>query len=784
MIAALLWAHLALAQAPPYATELATSAGERVDLTADLLEYDDQAKAITVRGHAVLRTDRALVRADEIRYAREQQRATAKGHVLLTLGLMAAVADEVDLDLATLEATLQGGVFMQKADVAPEALRAAQTAEALRALGRTPLIIQGRRIQRLGPNHYAVDGISFTPCDCKAEEPSWRIQAAHADVEVGERVTLAWPVVYVYGVPVLPLPWAYLPLGDRRTGFLVPRADSSYLTGLALHEPLFITLGESADLTLTPGWFLGGGGGPFGVRGPRLLAELRYTPSEGTAGRALLGALYDLRPLRDPLHPELTLGARNGPRFEGTVQHAQELGGGVDLRAELSAVSDGYYVRDLTADVLLREAQYLRSTAVLARRGDDQYAGLEVTLRQDTRSGYSLFDPSTGPATLQRLPALRYALLDRSLLGPLRFSFSADYARDAPLLGGTGDEGADGAYDPLAPDLDGSQGDRRFQPGEREARDRVDLRPRLSAPLRLGEVARLTPYAAWREDLYLGEASGQFAQRGYPLAGVAADTELSRTFAGGALRHTIAPSFELRSVPRVLGAPLGSYDELDAAAPQAGLLQAVAELDQRLMARAQGRVVELVRLDLAQGYDLLERRPGDSSARAALHAGWLGADATARYSIPERRLTQLAAALGLDDGSGHRAYARYERLMIDGSDRQRRAADALVGPASTVPVPDPSPRDDRAELLTAGGAYRFPFGLTIGCDAIISPNQPAGARPLDLLTWQALTATYSPSCECWRIDLSASLTHRTTDDRWLPGWGIHFALGRLGTVGF
>jgi hypothetical protein len=98
-------------------------------------------------------------------------------------------------------------------------------------------------------------------------------------------------------------------------------------------------------------------------------------------------------------------------------------------------------------------------------------------------------------------------------------------------------------------------------------------------------------------------------------------------------------------------------------------------------------------------------------------------------------------------------------------------------------VPDPSPRDDRAELLTAGGAYRFPFGLTVGYDALVSPNQPAGARPLDPLTWQALSAAYSPSCDCWRIDLSLSLTHRTADDRWLPGWGIHFTLGRFGSVG-
>ncbi|HEY8209207.1 MAG TPA: LPS assembly protein LptD [Myxococcaceae bacterium] len=776
MIAALLAARLALAQAP-YATELETAAGERVDLTADLLSYDDETQVITVRGHALLRTDRATLRADEIRYVRGEQRAVARGQVLLALGLMVAVAEEIDLDVRSLEATVTDGAFLQKRDVAPEALRAAETAEALRALGRTSLVIRGRRIQRLGPNHFAVDGISFTPCDCAEAEPTWRIQAARADVQLGERVTLAWPVVYVYGVPVLPLPWAYLPLSDRRTGFLVPRIDATYLTGLALQEPLFITLGESADVTLTPGWFFGGSSKPFGVRGPRLLTELRYTPSETTAGRALVGVLYDLRPRRDPVDPSLVVpGTRNGLRFEGALQHAQELGGGFDLRADLSVVSDGYYVKDLTPDVLLREAQYLRSTAALARRGADQYAGLELALRQDTRFGYRL-DPAIGPATLQRLPAYRWVLLDGPLWGPVSFGLGAELSREAPIWGGTGDEGTDGVFDPLHPDLDGSQGDRRFQPGEREARDRLDLRPRLAATFQLGDVAQISPYLAYREDLYVGEASGQFAHRGYPMGGVAVDTQLSRTFAGGAFRHTLTPSLELRSVPVVFGAPLGRYDELDEAVPPSGLLQAVAEVNQRLLARQGSQVSELLRLDLAQGYDLLERRLGDTSARAGLHAGWLGADATARYSVPEGRFTQLAASLGADDGRGRRAYARYERLLIDGSERQRRGVDALVGPA------DPSPSPERAELLTAGGAYRFPFGLTIGYDAILSPNQPAGARLLDSLTWQALSASYSPSCECWRIDLSLSLTHRTKDDPWLPGWGLHFTLARLGSAG-
>ena len=762
--AALLLAPLLLQQVPaPYATELELVTGERVELSADQLTYDREAKVITVRGHALLETERATLHADQIAYDEQAQRAVARGHVLLAMGLMAAVADEIAIDVRSLEATIEGGLFMQKRNVDPAALRRAETPEALRALGETALTLKGRRIQRLGPSRFAVDDLAFTPCDCKADEPSWRIQAARADVELGERVTLTWPVVYVHGVPVLPLPWAYVPLSDRRTGLLVPRAGATYLSGVELAQPLFVTLGPSADLTLAPGYFFGGSSSELGVQGPRLSAELRWVPSDHSSGRAHLGALYDLR--------------WPGLRFEGAFRHEEDLGRGFGLRADLSAVSDGDYIKDLTADVLLRETQYFRSTAVLSHRGEDHYAGLEVTLRQDTRWGYSLFDPGAGPNVLQRLPALSYALLDRPVWGPLSFSFAAEYSRVAPFLGRTGDEGTDGSFDPAAPDLDGSQGDRAFQSGEREARDRLDLRPRLSALIRAGDVARISPYLAYRQDVYFGEITRQLTQRGYPMAGVAVDTQLSRTFASGTLRHTITPSVELRSVPVVTGAPPGRYDELDASVPQVGLLQVVAELDQRLLSRRQGQVAELARLSLAQGYDVLERRPGDTSALAAVHAGWLGADATARYSFAERRLTQLAAAVSLDDGQGHRAGARYERLLIDGSERLRRGADALVGPP-----PDPGTQD-RAELLTAGAAYRFPFGLTVGYDAIISPNQPAGARPLDPLTQQALSASYSPSCECWRVDLSLSLTHRTTDDRWLPGWGLHLTLGRFGTSG-
>src|SRR6185295_13200438 len=107
------------------------------------------------------------------------------------------------------------------------------------------------------PNSFAVDDLAFTPCECGPGEPSWRVEANNANVKMGERAILTWPVVYVHSVPVFALPWLYLPLAERRSGLLVPRPTTSSLFGFGIDQPVFLTLGRSYDLTLTPGYYTG-----------------------------------------------------------------------------------------------------------------------------------------------------------------------------------------------------------------------------------------------------------------------------------------------------------------------------------------------------------------------------------------------------------------------------------------------------------------------------------------------------------------------------------------------
>jgi hypothetical protein len=115
-----------------------------------------------------------------------------------------------------------------------------------------------------------LDGAAGSVCDCAGPD-LWSIEAKQAELDLAHNLRVRGAWLRVADRRALPLPPMSVPL-ERRRGLLLPQLETGY-DGLRIGVPVYLTLGESADLTLTPEVRTG--------RAVRLLAEHRYAVSGG-----------------------------------------------------------------------------------------------------------------------------------------------------------------------------------------------------------------------------------------------------------------------------------------------------------------------------------------------------------------------------------------------------------------------------------------------------------------------------------------------------------------------
>src|SRR5215468_2065260 len=485
-----------LAQAP--ATPLPKE-GEPVHYQAQQGTSDGHGNVLHLKGQAELSTETARIQADRIDFDQRTRIVTASGNCYAVSGLAGAVADGLTLDLDGNWLQLQNGRLFVKADVTPEVLLQTNTQEQLMAAGRTTLAARVERVERVGQGHLKINGLDFTPCDCNPLEPHWSIKATAGDVHPGDQAWLWLPVIYVYGVPILPLPVLNVPLKPQKSGLLVTTPSHSAQNGWQVTQPVYFALASNWDLTVSPGYTWGAsttpqpGAAVLGVKGPSLDTEVRWAHSRDTKGDVELFLLDDRLPLRDPrslffyqsslAEPGKVTGELRGLRGSLNGSVLQNFGGGWSARMDLNLVSDAALVKDTTTDVAQQANQYLRTSAVLSRRTPDSVLSIEATARQDIAwGGFSLFDTDTyprslysappvnpldphqdnssgptrgqwlrAPATLQQLPTVHLDLPSRPLGEHVSWRLSADFTRLAPFNGHSGDEGIDGLYQLPAP---------------------------------------------------------------------------------------------------------------------------------------------------------------------------------------------------------------------------------------------------------------------------------------------------------------------------------------------
>jgi LPS-assembly protein len=792
--------------------------GSTATITAKNAELESETHRVKAQGDVELRTGGIAVRADALEYETEAREGTASGSVTAVDGNLVMVGQEASFSLlGEMRLTVRWVDLFQKLAGERPTLESVRDPQSARSFGHNAFVIRAEELERAGSGHVKARSMRISSCDCAGAAPDWSIGAKRADLLAGKRALLYWAAFYVKDIPVLPLPVLYIPLSERRTGFLMPRPGFTPGGGFSIDEPFFLTLGRSWDVTLEGGYHFGAeektvtlpdgrevpeNGKRMGTRGVRLAADLRYAPSDTTAGRLKVMAI-------DDRHRDIAVnGAFAGPRGwrgELLARHSTVLAERVLLRADVNLVSDWNLLTDEPLDAVVGSFQtWTRSLALAEVIGRGALLGGAATFFQDL--GAAQVRPDTrvmgqgAAVTLQRPALAFFDVPPARLLGPVSVGLEASVARYQPFSLFTGPA-----------------------PSQIVSRTRAVAPPMASWSPFTGGPLRGEVYGWLRaEASAIGGSEPASGLSGRGVAGAYVGTELSRIY-GGLWRHTIAPRLEVRALTGRFGEPLklvGSpgcqvssllanqaviprdeYDLLPSQActvpgpevegkstnidlpviPESARVEGVASVATRLQRRGGG---EIARLEIGQDYDLREGQAADLFGRLDLLIGRLSFMAQGRYDWLLHKMASLTAQVGFSDARGDAVSVRYDWLLQTLTDRLRSSVDDLFGPRA-IPAEAMEQGVDLRKLSSMNtvslGATAVVFkGFSLNGAATIAPeNSP-------VITSISAGIVLGKRCnDCWRLEVGGTLS--PTKDGFFentPAVRVLLDLKNLGTFGY
>ncbi len=508
------------------------------------------------------------VEADHVDYNEAERKVMAKGNVHIVMGEQSLFADEVSVDLDDQELVATGNVILMEGLNRLEGDRIEynyRTNLGVVTNGRARLgpgvSLSGVEIRREGERTYRIMDGRFTPCRaCQPEPqtPDLELRAKEATAYLDDMVVARDASVWVKGIPALFTPIIGLPIGPRRTGFLIPYFGYGNGDGFVYKQPFFWAISPSQDATLTPIYRT--------KRGFDLPVDYRYLLSDNSRGEMTGRYLYDITP-----------SAPQPNREQFTWQHDQVLAPTWTGKADVRWQSDTTVGRDFVDSTVLERTQATLPSNVFVTQATPQYMLLGLL---------NYTEDLTGATTTKsaRLPDVRFQWLPGQVLG-------------TPLIG----EG-----DTSAVYLVRNQG---LNAG------RFDFHPGVQLPVPLSLWLTATSSADFRETAYTGnERSGGGANRTLVGLGERLTSQFARRFDEpglGLLRltHIVEPSLAYQYVPWTDQQSLPQFDPTDFISPQNRVTY---QLTNRLIARwrddsGEIRSHEVATLDILQSWNMQPR---------------------------------------------------------------------------------------------------------------------------------------------------------------------------------
>ncbi len=117
--------------------------------------------------------------------------------------------------------------------------------------GKTNMYSTGEQINIYDKKHFQIESGYLTTCDPK--NPEWHIKAKEMNFDYQNSEGNARNTVfYVESTPVFAFPYLRFPLGQRKSGFLVPEVGGTSNVGIMLGTPYYWNMAPNYDMTIEP----------------------------------------------------------------------------------------------------------------------------------------------------------------------------------------------------------------------------------------------------------------------------------------------------------------------------------------------------------------------------------------------------------------------------------------------------------------------------------------------------------------------------------------------------
>jgi len=217
-------------------------------------------------GNVIVIYGDARLTADHVEYNDATSEVVATGHVHYDFENQHLDADDAHYNVST-----GHGLFHH----AHGTVKIVRKPNPTILVSQNPLYFQAEEVERLSEDVYVIRKAWITICD--PEHPNWQFFAAHAHVQLNEKVALVSANFRLFRIPLVWLPYATAPAGSniRQTGFLIPDIGHSNTKGLVLGDAFYFAPTTWMDATL--------GAQYYSLRGASERGQLRILPTENTS---------------------------------------------------------------------------------------------------------------------------------------------------------------------------------------------------------------------------------------------------------------------------------------------------------------------------------------------------------------------------------------------------------------------------------------------------------------------------------------------------------------------